>query len=280
MYIDYLKNIKHNNMGYTGIIMLFVIFLIAVLAPLISPYSPDVPSIEILKHPIQNHLLGTNDIGQDVFSRVIYGTRTSLLISISVGILTVGIGAFLGGTAALIGGFYERLVMRTADVLLTLPNIMIIILISAYVQPGIIFLIILLSVLHWQGSARIVRSQTLSIKNKMHVSAAKTFGANDLYILKNHIIPDMGPILISGFIQHARRAVFMEAGLAFLGIADPTMISWGTMLNHALQFSYMNMWFWILPPGIMLSFTVLAFSFVGYSIENKLNTRLRLRKYA
>jgi peptide/nickel transport system permease protein len=114
----------------------------------------------------------------------------------------------------------------------------------------------------------------------MHVSAAKAFGAGNLYILKNHIVPDMGPILIAGFVQHARRAVFMEAGLAFLGIADPTMISWGTMLNHALQFSYMNMWFWILSPGIILSFTVLTFSFLGYSLETILNPRLRLRKYA
>jgi peptide/nickel transport system permease protein len=280
MYINYFDCVKKNNIGKIGLIILVIICVIALLAPVFISDSPSESSVNTLQKPNEDHWLGTNDIGQDIMIRVIYGARTSLLIAFLVGLLSTFISAFMGATAALIGGLYERTVMRIIDIFLTLPVIMVIVLIAAYIRPGIIMLTLLLSLFSWQGGARIIRAQTLSLKNKAHINAASTFGAGILYLLKKHIIPDLGPIMTAGFVQHARRAVFMEAGLAFLGIADPTMVSWGIMLNRALEFSYLNVWNWLLPPGIALALTVLSFTFLGYALEEILNPRLRVKKHA
>ncbi|GAW92504.1 ABC transporter permease [Calderihabitans maritimus] len=274
MHIDYLSSIKKNNMGLAGMCLLGMMCMVAVVAPLLTVHSPVAPSTNTLATPSPEHLLGTNDIGQDILSRVIYGTRTSLTVAFLAGLLTTILSTFLGGTAALIGGAYERFIMRMADVFLTLPNIMVIILIAAYVRPSIGILVIVLSAFSWQGSARVIRSQVLSLKQRPHIWAARTFGAGKFYLLAKHIIPDLVPMMIAVFVQHARRAVFMEAGLAFLGITDPTMVSWGTMLKKALEFSYLGVWHWLLPPGIALSLTVISFAFVGYALEQALNPRL------
>ncbi len=280
MHINYFDCVKKNNIGKIGLIILITICVIALLAPVFISDSPTKSSVNTLEYPSGNHWLGTNDIGQDIMSRVIYGARTSLLIAFLVGALSTIISVFMGASAALIGGLYERIVMRIIDIFLTLPSIMVIVLIAAYIRPGILIMILLLSMFNWQGGARVIRAQTLSLKNKAHINAAGTFGAGIFYLLKRHIIPDLGPIMVAGFVQHARRAVFMEAGLAFLGIADPTMVSWGIMLNRALEFSYLNVWNWMLPPGIALSITVLSFTFLGYSLEEILNPRLRVKKHA
>ncbi len=278
MHIDYVGSIKKNYLGRIGVIILLFMVFIAFVAPLLPIQSPIQPSVETLQGPSAKHWLGTNEIGQDIFSRIIFGARTSLSIALLVGTFTTIISAVLGGTSALFGGLYERVVMRIADIFLTLPNIIVIILIAAYIRPGIWLFAIIISVLSWQGGARVIRAQTHSLKNRAHIHAARTFGASNFYILFKHIIPDLAPILIVEFIQSARRAVFMEAGLAFLGILDPTIISWGVMLNRALEFSYLGVWNWLLPPGIALAMTIVAFTFVGYVMEEILNPNLQERK--
>jgi len=275
MQINFLQSLRKNPPGLIGLGLLGILVMAAVAAPVLTSYSPFAPSADILAAPSAEHLLGTNDIGQDLFSRVIYGTRTSLAVAFCTGLLATLLSALLGGSAALIGGAYARFVMRLADVFLTLPNILVIILIAAYVRPGMGLLIMVLSAFSWPGSARVIRSQTLSLKQRSHVWAARTFGAGEFYLLVKHIIPDLVPILITVFVQHARQAVFMEAGLAFLGITDPTMVSWGAMVHKALEFSYLGIWHWLLSPGIALSLTVISFALVGYALEQAVNPRLR-----
>jgi len=274
MHINYLQGIKKNVLGLSGLCLLVALSLVALLAPLLTLHSPDAPSTFILAAPSAEHWLGTNDIGQDIFSRLIYGARTSLIVAIFTGLLTTMLSTLIGGSAALIGGSYQRFVLRTIDVFLTLPHIIVIMLVASFVRPGTGMLIIVLAVFSWPGSARIIRSQVLSLKQRPHIWAARTFGAGKSYLLIKHIIPDLLPIMVSVFVQHSRRAVFMEAGLAFLGITDPTIVSWGTMLNKALEFSYLGLWNWLLPPGIALSLTVIAFAFVGYTLEQIMNPRL------
>ncbi|MBZ4687910.1 MAG: peptide/nickel transport system permease protein [Clostridia bacterium] len=280
MHVDYFNCVKKNNMGRMGLILLVIISTIAIFAPLLTFYHPAETSPNTLQFPSAKHPLGTNDIGQDILSRVLYGARTTLVVAFLVGITSTLLSAFLGGTAALFGGLYERIVMRIADVFLTLPSILVIILITSYVRPGLLMLVIVISAFSWQGGARVIRAQTLSLKNKAHIAAARTFGAGNLYILRKHILPDLGPLMVAGFVQHARRAVFMEAGLAFLGICDPTTVSWGIMLNRALEFAYLNVWYWLLPPGLALSLTVLSFTFLGYALEETVNPRLRVKENA
>jgi len=257
-------------------VLAVLLIVVGLLAPLLSPYEPTAFSENTLQGPTSQHWLGTNDLGQDIWSRVLFGTRTSLINAFFVAIITVTLAAALGGSAALIGGLYERFILRIIDILLIIPNIVLIIVIAAYLRPGIVMLILILSVFDWPGCARIIRSQTLILKGKAHILAAKTFGGGDLYILFKHIIPDLSPILMSSFIAHARRAVFMEAGLAFLGIADPAMVSWGIIINRALQYSYLSVWYWIIPPALGLAVMVTAFSYVGYALEEIINPRLKV----
>ncbi len=280
MHINYVRGFKENRLGRLGIIFLALILSIAFLAPVLTAYSPRQVSENILQPPSQKHWLGTNDLGQDIWSRVIFGARTSFITALSVGILTVTLAVFIGCSAALLRGIYERFVLRLIDIFLIIPNILLLLLTAAYLRPGPVTMVIVLSIFNWPGCARIIRAQTLTLQEKSHIKAAKTFGAGTFYILVKHIIPDLGPILASSFIAHARRAVFMEAGLAFLGISDPLLISWGTIINRALQYSYLNNWYWLLPPALGLSLTVMAFSFLGYTLEEILNPRLKVGKNA
>ena len=276
MHIDPLQEILNDPMGKTGLIMLTLIILMAAFAPLLTTTSPDDYTGQIFSPPSSGHLLGTDSMGQDIWSRLLYAARTSLVVAVAVAVLSSSLSVFIGATAALAGGFYERFWMRTVDALTSIPSIIVMILVAAYLRPSLPLLILLLSAFFWPGGARIIRSQVLTLKERMHVHAARTFGADRWHILKNHIIPDLSPIIASLMIQDARRAVFMEAGLAFLGVSDPMMISWGKMMQQALAFTYLDVWqWWLLPTGLALSLTLMGLSFLGFSLETAMDPRLR-----
>jgi peptide/nickel transport system permease protein len=276
MHIDVKKEIKESGPGKTGLIILLVMIAVAFLAPLLAPYPPHQQSTSSLVSPSLSHWLGTNHVGQDIWSRLVFGARTSLLVGFGVGILATVLGTIFGVSAALIGRVYDKVVMRLVDTFIVIPMIIVIILVAAYVRPSILILIVLLSLLSWQGGARIIRAQALSLKERGHVAAARSFGARNSYIAWRHIVPDLAPILLVDFIYGIRRAVFMEAGLAFLGISDPTVVSWGIMMRDALSFSYLNVWqWWLVPTGVALSLTIVGLTFVGHAAEPVIEPRLR-----
>ena len=275
MHIDLGHEIRHDRMALLGILVLAAILLMAIFAPLLSPYSPAEYSGRIFSPPSNDHLLGTDSMGQDIWTRLLFGARTSLLVAASVALLASSLSVLIGASSALVGGLYERFWMRIVDVMISLPTIIVMILIAAYFRPNLPLLILLISAFSWPGGARIVRSQVLTLKERMHIYAARTFGADQRHILKNHIVPDISPIIASMMIQDARKAVFMEAGLAFLGVSDPLIISWGKMMNQALAFTYLDVWkWWLLPTGILLSLTLVSLSFLGVSLEAAMDPRL------
>ena len=276
MHISLKREIKESGPGKTGLIILLLMIGVAVLAPVLSPYNPYQQSTASLLPPSLSHWLGMNHVGQDIWTQLVYGARTSLLVGFGVGIFSTLLGTVFGVSAALVGGLYEKVVMRIVDVFIVIPMIIVVILISAYIRPGIATLILLLSLLSWQGGARVIRAQALSLKERGHVAAARSFGANRFYIAWRHIVPDLGPILLVDFIYGVRRAVFMEAGLAFLGISDSAVVSWGMMMRDALSFSYLNVWqWWLVPTGVALSLTIIGLTFVGHAAEPVIEPRLR-----
>jgi len=265
-----------SNPAKAGFVILLVMIVMAFLAPLIAPYDPHQQSTAALLAPSVSHLLGTNHVGQDIWSQLVFGARTSLLVGFGVGVLATLLGTIFGVSAALIGGLYERIVMRLVDAFIVIPMVIVIILVAAYVKPGILMFIVLLALLSWQGGARIIWAQALSQQEREYVAAARSFGAGKLYLAWRHIVPALGPLLLVDFIYGIRRAVFMEAGLAFLGISDPTMVSWGMMMRDALSFSYLPVWqWWLLPTGIALSLTIVGLTFIGYAVEPIIDPRLR-----
>jgi peptide/nickel transport system permease protein len=276
MHIDPLGDLLHDAQAIAGLAMLSLIVIMAVFAPQLSAYPPDYYTGLIFNPPSSAHLLGTDSMGLDIWSRLLFGARTSLAVAVSVAFLSAALSIFIGSTSALIGGHYDRFWMRVVDAVLAVPAIIVMILVGAYLRPSLPLLILLLSILSWPGGARVMRSQILSLKERMHVSAARTFGAGWRHILANHILPELGPLVIALMIQDARRAVFMEAGLAFLGVSDPTMISWGKTMQQALTFTYLDVWkWWLVPTGLALSLTLIGLSFLGISLEAAMDPRLR-----
>ncbi|AKB20118.1 MULTISPECIES: ABC transporter permease [unclassified Methanosarcina] len=265
-----------SGFGTVGILILgFVIFL-GLFAPYISPFDPWDYSAIPLEKPSDVHPLGTNDIGQDILSELLYGARTSLLFGFFVALMATVFSVLVGVCAGLSEGFAGKFLMLLTDIFIAIPSILLILLLAAYIKPDFLSLILILSFFSWQYGARVLYSQSLSLKERPYIYAAKNFGAKKLYLISRHLVPDLFPLLLSGFIQRMRYAVFMEAGLAFMGISDLSTKSWGLMMNRAMEFVYIGTWkWWLLPTGFLLSLTILGFSLLGYFLEEHVDKRHR-----
>lgn len=276
MHISLKKEIRQSYAGQLGLIILTLVLALAFLAPVLSRYDPAQQSVSSLLSPSYNHWLGTNHVGQDIWSQLLYGTQASLMVGFGVGLLSLILSIFFGVSAALIEGLYDKIIMRIVDAFIVIPMVVVVILVAAYIRPNLLVLVLLLAVLSWQGGARVIRAQALSLKKRGHIEASKTFGASRFYIALHHIVPDLTPILLVEFIYGVRRAVFMEAGLAFLGITDPGLVSWGMMMRDAMKFSYLNVWqWWLVPAGLALSLTIIGLTFIGHAAEPVIDPRLR-----
>ncbi|BBB89643.1 MAG TPA: ABC transporter permease [Methylomusa anaerophila] len=279
MHIRYNRELFHNRFGQIGLCILTLVILAATLAPFLTQFRPSAYTGDIFHPPSAKYWLGTNDVGQDIWSQLVYGARTSLLVAAGAAFLSAALSLLIGGTSAMFGGVYEEFCLRFIDILLVIPPVILMILTAAYLKPNILLLILLLATFVWPSGARIIRAQTLSLKSRMSYAAARTFGANWRYLLLRHILLDLGPILIAIIINNARRAIFMEAGLSFLGVSDPALISWGKMIQQALPFIYLDVWQWcLLPAGLAVSLTITGLVFTGYTFETVFNPRLRMEK--
>lgn len=276
--VELFRAVKKNRTGQIGAIVLLLIVLVALFAPLIAPYDPYVRVAPPFQTPSAGHLLGTNDIGQDIFSELIWGTR----ISLGIGFFAAAIAITLGIMIGIFSGYYRRwldtALMRLVDVVLVIPFLPLMILLAAYLGPQLSNIIIVIGILTWAGPARVIRSQVLSLREFGYVLAARSLGSTDLMIMLRHILPGILPIALAQFIRAVSSVILIESSLAFLGLGDPTAKSWGTILYYAqARGAFLTgawIW-WVLPPGIMITFTVLAFALTGYTIEEILNPRLR-----
>lgn len=281
MHIDLKAELKRNPAAGAGMAAVGAMAVLALAAPLITFHDPLEQTRLAFEAPSASHWLGTNHVGQDLWAQLIYGARTSLLVGFVSAIIATILATAVGASAALVGGKFDRIVMRLVDGLIIVPMIIVVILVAAYLEPGLWSLILLLSFFGWPWGARIIRAQTLSLKERPHVAAARGFGAGRFYLIRNHILPDLGPILAVELVYGIRRGIFMEAGLAFLGISDPNNLSWGVMMHDALMYCYLDAWrWWLIPPGIALSLTIVAVTFIGRGIEPVLDPRLREEAHA
>lgn len=263
--------------GGAGFVLFIAVVLFAVLGPVMIPYDAYKQSGPSFMPPNSEHLLGTNDMGQDILAELAEGARTSLTIGILTALFATIIGGSIGILAGYIGGWFEVIVMRVIDVVLTLPFLPLMIVIAVYMGPGIFTQIFVITLVMWAGKARQIRAQTLSIKNAGPVLAAKTMGANPVYIFCKHIFPGVFPLFIPQFVGAVNTAILLESSLSFLGMGNPLVKSWGSILYYANNRSAFltEAWvWWIIPPGICIVMVVLAFSLIGYFLEEKVNPRL------
>lgn len=264
-----------------ALVVLGLFILVALAAPLLAPYDPHAFSGQPLERPGPAHPLGTNDAGQDILSELIYGTRISLAVGLGAALGTVALGLLVGGIAGYAGGPLDTLLMRLVDVLMTLPRLPLLILLAAFLGSGPVQTMVIISLLFWPATARVIRAQVQSQRRRGYVNMARHFGGGAGYVLRRHILPAIAPLVAFGLVTAAGRAVAMEAGLAFLGLGDPTAKSWGLMMRFALNLPGLlltDRWlWWLLPPGLCITLLILALTYLGMGLEEQLHPRLRRR---
>jgi peptide/nickel transport system permease protein len=224
-------------------------------------------------------LMGSTNWGADAYSQLIYGSRISLIVGVLATALSTAVGVIVGMVAGYFGGKIDEVLMRIVDFLLVIPGLPLMMVLAAFLGANIQNIIIVIAILGWTGTSRLIRSQVLAEKNKAYVESARAIGASDTYIMFRHILPNVTPILFANITLGVVGAILSEAGLSFLGLTNPLDPSWGRMLadaNTGGAFSY-GAWWVVLFPGLMITLLSLSFTFVGHTLDQVLNPRLRER---
>ncbi len=272
-----------NNMAKIGGILLLSFVVMALFAPYIAPHDPNERAIaedgswQTGLEPSLEYPLGTTADGYPLFSRLVFGTRVAFLIGLLTAVMVAGIGTTVGITAGYYGGRLENLLMRIVDTAYGLPFLPFAIILVMVVGTGPLSIVIAISAILWRGTARVVRSEVLSIKQQPMIDAAVASGASNRRILTYHILPKVLPITMLYSVFAIGWAIMAEAGLSFLGFGDPNLTSWGYILNNAhtqnaLQLGY---WWWLFAPGIFIILLVLSTYFIAQGIEEVVNPQLR-----
>jgi peptide/nickel transport system permease protein len=259
-----------------GMAVLLLLVIVAIFAPLISPYDPYATDLEhSLAQPSAQHWLGTDNVGRDILSRVIFGSRISLM----VGFIAIGIGACIGTILGLIGGYYggiiSAIIMRFVDALMTVPMLLLALAITAVMGGGLVQMMIALGIALIPGHARLTNSMVLTIKQSEFVLASKAMGASNIRIMLRNIFPNSMPPLIVMVTQNLGLAILSEAGLSFLGLGlSPPSAAWGSMVNEGYRYLHNNV-IYSTSPGVCIMLVVLAFNIVGDGLRDALDPRLR-----
>lgn len=270
------QQLKEDKLAVTGAMIILSLMIIVILAPYITPYDPIELDLENrLASPDRNHLMGTDNLGRDVLSRIICGARVSLGMAAVVVVIVMLLGIAMGTTAGYFGGVIDGIIMRLVDVLLAFPNIILALVIAGILGPSLTNVMIALAVVWWVSYARIIRGSVLSVKEKEFVEAARAMGCTDSYIAIRHILPNvLSPVIVLATLDMGH-IILSIAALSFLGLgAQPPMPEWGTMLNEGKPFMETAPHLMIFP-GLMIMITVLAFNFLGDGLRDALDPRMK-----
>jgi peptide/nickel transport system permease protein len=272
---DIFRKLSSNRFAAAGALLVLALFVLSFLAPYITPYSPDdLDAYRVLLPPSADHWMGTDELGRDVLTRIIYGAR----ISLKVGFVSVGIAVLLGTVAGLLAGYFggwaDQLLMRLVDIMLCFPTFFLILAVIAMLEPSIWYIMIIIGLTGWMGVARLVRAEVLSLRERDFVVAARCIGASHTRIIFRHILPNaMSPVYVSATLGVAG-AILTESALSFLGIGvQPPVPSWGNMLTAGKD--YLEFAWWLsLFPGTAILITVIAYNLVGEGLRDALDPRI------
>ncbi len=273
---DFAYRFSRNPLALAGAAVILFLCVAAIFAPFIAPHNPyTIHTNDILMPPSGAHLFGTDDLGRDVFSRMIYSARISLLVGfVAVGIATV-IGILIGALAGYYGGWLDSVLMRFTDIMLCFPTIFLILAVIAILGPSIWNIMVIIGVTSWMGVGRLVRAEFLTLKERDFVMASKAVGARDMRIIFRHILPNaMAPVLVSAVLGIGG-AILVESSLSFLGLGvQPPTPSWGNMLTAGKD-NIEIAWWLSLFPGMAILTTVLGYNLLGEGLQDALNPRLK-----
>jgi peptide/nickel transport system permease protein len=273
------RRFKKNRVAVLGLAIVIFMVIIAFISPLIAPYDPFYmkfgPNYQF-QPPSSTHLLGTDKFGRDVYSRLLYGSRVSLTIGFVSAAIAVFTGVSLGAIAGYYGGIVDDIIMRVNDIFLTLPTFFLVILVASMFGGSIWNVMYIIGLTSWPGTARQIRAQFLSLKERPFVEAAHSIGAGSFHIIFREILPNAIFPAIVTLSFRVGQAILTESSLSFLGLGDPNNVSWGWMLHDAMQ-GFTVAWWLPLFPGLIITIIVIAFNQIGDGLNDALNPRLKER---
>ena len=271
-----------DGLGRLGVILLGVVAVIAIFGPMLFPFDPKAvgrSAADILQPPSAQHWLGTDELGRDVFRATLAGSRISLLVGLLATAISILVGAVVGLVAGYYPGWPDSVLMRVTDFFLVMPTLPLVIALAALFGQSLGIIILVIGLTGWPSTARIVRSQVLSLRERQFVVRIRSLGASDLRIVGSHILPNVLPLIFANTVLVIAGSILSEATLAFLGLGDPVHVSWGTMLHFAFVSGATGRgaWWYFLPPGFGIVLVVLGFTLFGHTLDRILNPRLRER---
>ena len=274
-----MKNIKgFTLMGKAGMAVVCVALFLGIFSDRLSVHPYNLPSGSAFEAPGPVHWLGTDDLGIDLWAQICFGARVSMIIGFGTALLAGIGGSLIGICSGYFGGLIDKIVMRVTDIIIVLPDLPTMIVLGAFFGPGIRNIIIVLAFFSWTVPARIVRSKVLSVKEEKYVVAAKSYGAKFWHLTIRHFLPNILPVVMVSVIRLFSKAIVAEAGLAFLGLGDPTSKSWGLILNHAVNFRgiyFTDYWkWWIVGPSAAIMLLVTAIAFICRDVEKIVNSKI------
>lgn len=259
-----------------GAVILAAMSLAAVLAPVIAPHEPDAVSLEILSPPSAKYRLGTDDVGRDLLTRLLYAARISLTVGFASSALTVLLGVTMGALAGYLGGKADALISAGVNILLAIPVLPLALVLASFLETNLLFIVLIIGLLSWGGVARIIRAEFLSLKEREFAQAALAIGASHARIVVRHVLPNtLAPIIVAATLQVAS-GILLESALSYLGFGiQPPQASWGNMLQNA-QVYLRTTPALAVYPGVLISLTVISINFVGDGLRDALDPRLRI----
>jgi len=274
------RHFRKSRLALGGVFVIFVLYAVAILAPLLAPYDPIVQPANLVASsylsPLTGgHLLGTDQFGRDVLSRILYGARISLAIGFVATGIAITLGTLIGAVAGYAGGWVDSVLMRFTDMVLAFPRLVLLILVVALFSPSLTLIILVLGLTQWPGTTRIVRGDVLSLREREYIQAARALGFGRWRIIFRHLVPNvLAPVIVTATLGIGNTIV-MEAGLSFLGLGvQPPTPSWGSMVSDGRQ-NLIGAWWVATFPGLAIVLTVLAFNLVGDALRDALDPRLR-----
>jgi peptide/nickel transport system permease protein len=274
---------RRSKMGMAGLIILVFFILVALFAPLLANSSglnvTKTINNPTLAHPSLRFPFGTDDTGRSVLTLVIWGSRVSLIVGFAATIITMIIGSVVGIWAGYHGGWLDALLGGTIDFFLVLPWVPFAIVLAAVLGPTLLNIVIVIGLTSWPGTAALVRAQVLSVKERPFIERARALGASDWHVITTHVLPNVFPVIFANTVLTVSIAILSETTLAFLGLGDPTRVTWGTIIEFAFDAGATSIgaWWWLIAPGLAIVLVVLAFTMCGYALDEVLNPRLRQR---
>jgi peptide/nickel transport system permease protein len=273
-----LRSLRRNPAAVIGVSVLLAITFCAVFAPLIAPYGLHTQVGPVFGHPLWKHPLGLDDGGIDMVTLLMWGARISLIVGFAATFVSMAIGGTVGVLAGYFGGKVDTILMRITDYFLVIPDVPLMIVVAAIWGPSLFHIVIVIGILLWTGTARVIRAQVKSVRERVYVKRARALGAGHIRIIVRHVLPQVAPLLIANTVLTVAVAIFDETALSFLGLGDPSRTSLGKVIENAFERAAISSgaWWAIVPPGALVALIILACSLVGGSMEDALNPRLRV----